>query len=345
MNTSTLKNHDIEDIISVLAHYMLGKLQSIAPADGGMTNDNWIIITSAGRYFLRRRHPFFSKASIDFELGLIEYLIAKGFPTPPLIHMKDGSTRVEAFGRNWEIYEYVPGEQFDATNFSQIRSAAQLLARFHKNAAGYKGDAYVGAKRVIDFNRAVKFIDIFEEDIAARKSAYGITIMFLAPSLISFFRSQAKLVLKGIMPLSSLPPAIVHGDFQPSNVIFRGDEAAALVDFGDSGLSYRAYDVAKAVLRFSSLRTDYDNQGDMYSFMDLKRASTFIGAYQEKLPLSSLEINAIPALLRGAYLYDVGFFLWKQTNPLEQALWLFRAWQFSGWIDKCGKAIREILLR
>lgn len=344
MNTSTSENHNVEDIISVLAHYKLGTLQNIKPASGGMTNDNWFIVTSTGIYFLRRRHPLFSSASIDFELGLIEYLIARGFPTAPVIRARDSSIRIEAFGRNWEIYKYISGERFDTANLSQIHSAAQLLASFHMTGVGYKGDVYVGAKRAIDFNRAIKFIDIFEEDMAARKSTYGVLGMFLATSLIGFFRSQAKTVLKGIMPLSSVPSTIIHGDFQPSNVIFSGDKAIALVDFGDSGLSYRAYDIAKAVLRFSTLRPDYNNQSNMHSFMDLKRASTFIGAYQEKLPLSSLEINTIPALLKGAYLYDVGFFLWKQTNPIQQALWLFKAWQFSEWIDKCGQVIKEILL-
>lgn len=348
MNTSTHENHDTEDIISVLAHYSLGTVQSISLASGGMTNDNWFITTGTGRYFLRRRHPFFSQASIDFELGLIDYLIAKGFPTAPVIRTRDGFVRVEAFGRNWELYKYIQGEPFDPANLSQVKSAAQLLARFHSTAAGYRGDIYIGARRVIDFNRAVRFIDIFDQELAtnkeptANRSSLGILGMLLAPYLISFFRRQAKLVRKGIMQLSSVPLVIVHGDFQPSNIIFHGNAAIALVDLGDSGLSYRAYDVAKAVLRFSDLRPDYDNQSDIFSFMDLKRAIAFIHAYQEKLPLSSQEINAIPALLRGAYLYDAGFFLWKQANPLNQALWLYKAWQFSGWIDKCAEAVREI---
>lgn len=334
--------HETQEIISVLAHYSRGAVQSIRLASGGMTNDNWFITTSTGRYFLRRRHPFFSQASIDFELGLIEYLVAKGFPTAPVIRTRDGSVRVEAFGRNWELYEYIQGEHFDPANLSQVKSAAKLLARFHIDAAGYRGDAYIGARRVIDFSQAVRFLDIFEDDLLANRSSFSTISVFLAPFLISFFRRQSKLVQKGTMQLSKVPQVIVHGDFQPSNVIFHGDAAIALVDLGDSGISYRAYDIAKAVLRFSDLRPDYDNQSDIFPFMDLKRANAFIGAYKEMLPLSRKEINAIPALLRGAYLYDVGFFLWKQTNPLQQARWLYKAWQFSGWIDKCAEAIREI---
>ena len=76
----------------------------------------------------------------------------------------------------------------------------------------------------------------------------------LAPSLAGFFRSQADLVLKGMEPLSGQPLVLIHGDFQPSNILFQGNSAIALLDFGDAGFSYRAYDVARAILRFATPR-------------------------------------------------------------------------------------------
>jgi Ser/Thr protein kinase RdoA (MazF antagonist) len=338
------ESKETEDILSVLINYRIGKLQSISHARGGMTNDNWFIRTNTGRYFLRRRNPIYTSASIDFELELVEYLEAAGFPTPPLIRTRSGGLRVEAFSRHWELYKYIPGERFDVTNPAQISGAAELLAGFHMAASGYKGDEGVAMGRGVNFNKALQFIDIFEEELMAMKSTFAAPGKLLAPHLIGFFRRQSRQVLKGIMPLSSLPLEIVHGDFQPSNVLFHGDRAVSLVDFGDAGLSHRAYDVAKAVLRFSTLRPDYDGQSDMNSFMDLERAGLFVSAYQSKLPLSDTEIAALPALLRGIYLYDVGFFIWKQNNPVQQALWLINAWRFSNWIDKCANVIVRLLL-
>jgi Ser/Thr protein kinase RdoA (MazF antagonist) len=338
------ESKETEDILSVLVNYRIGKLQSVSNARGGMTNDNWFIRTSTGRYFLRRRNSIYTSDSIDFELGLIEYLVAAGFPTAPLMRTRSGGLRVEAFSRHWELYKYIPGERFDVANPAQISSAAGLLAGFHMAASGYRGDEGIARGRGINFNKALHFIDIFEEELMAMKSAFGAPGKLLAPHLIGFFRRQSWLVLKGIMPLSSLPLEIVHGDFQPSNVLFHGDRAASLVDFGDAGLSHRAYDVAKAVLRFSTLLPDYYGQSDMNSFMDLERAGLFVSAYQSKLPLSDPEITAIPALLRGIYLYDVGFFLWKQNNPVQQAHWLISAWRFSKWIDKCANVIGGVLL-
>jgi Ser/Thr protein kinase RdoA (MazF antagonist) len=111
-----LESKGTEDILSILVNCQIGKLQSILHARGGMTSDNWFIKTSTGRYFLRRRNPIYTTTSIDFEPELIEYLVAMGFPTAPLMRTRNGRLRVEAFGRHWELCKYVSGERFDVTN-------------------------------------------------------------------------------------------------------------------------------------------------------------------------------------------------------------------------------------
>lgn len=332
------ESQDIENILFVLVHYRLGRLQDITHARGGMTNDNWFIKTSQGRYFLRRRHPLYTLASIDFELELIEYLVAAGFPTAPLIRTRNGDLRIEAFGRNWELYRYISGERFDVANLAQIRSAARMLAQFHMTAAGYKSNPV--PERIINLRRVGRFIDTFEMDMRARTGILG---NVLAPPLAGFFRRQAKIVLKRLRSLSCQPLVLIHGDFQPSNMLFEGDKAIALLDFGDAGRSYRAYDIAKAMVRFATLQPGYHDQSNMTSSLDIKRARAFISSYQEMQPLNDREIESIPDLLRGAYLYDAGFFLGKETNPLRQISWIISAWNFSRWIDRCAEDLSELL--
>jgi len=67
--------------------------------------------------------------------------------------------------------------------------------------------------------------------------------------------------------------------------------------------------------------------------LDWPRARAFAQAYQEAQPLSDAEREAIPALLRGAYLFDVSFFLEKESSPLKQIAWLIHAWRFTRWLD------------
>ncbi len=340
MVQETILESRTKEISLALSHYRLGSIKSIESAPGGMTSDNWFVETAHGKFFLRRRNPSFTKESIGFEMGLIEHLLALRFPTAPLIRTKDGYLIVEAGGRYWELYEYLPGERFNVANLAQVQSAAMLLARFHRSAAGYRSRP--PPDRTMDLKRVERFVDTFEEELKARMRSLG---MVLAPALAGFLKTQANLVLKGLEPLFGQPLFLIHGDFQPSNILFQGVRATALLDYGDAGFSYRVYDVAKAILRFSTLREGYESQRDIDPLLDLERVNAFMGTYQTQLPLSRQEISVIPDLLRGIYLYDTGFFIGKETEPLRQIAWLYNAWQFIRLIDRSTEDLRELLLK
>lgn len=331
---------DREEIDTVLSLYPVGSIKKISPAIGGLTNENFFVDTDLGQFFLRRRNPAIPPDSIDFELCLIDYLFANGFPTAPIIRTSDGAFRVELNGRYWEMYRRLPGERFNVERLDQVRSAARLLARFHKAAADYPFRPSRIVDRNIDLSKAQKVIDQFEDE--AKRSLWLIG-MVVAPMLAEFFRSQADVVVDCIKPIADQPKTLIHGDFQPSNILFKGNEAVTLLDFGETALFYRAYDVAKALLRFSTLKPDYHSQMDMEPFMDLVRAMAFLEAYQSELPLSETELLAMPALLRGTYLYDVGFFLSSEKNPARKVIHLIQAWRFLHWLKISRGEIREML--
>lgn len=45
-------------------------------------------------------------------------------------------------------------------------------------------------------------------------------------------------------------------------------------------------------------------------------------------------IKALPALMRGIYLYDAAFFMGKQSYPLKQASTLYHDLRFVRWLDR-----------
>ncbi len=137
---------------------------------------------------------------------------------------------------------------------------------------------------------------------------------------------------------------IIHGDYQPANVIFRGDEAVALIDFGNAALSYRSYDVARAILGFSALRRDYASQSDLDPWLDMNRAKAFFRAYQKEMPISEAGIQALPALIRGTFLFGIGFYLKMENDLLKKASFLINALSFIKWLDASEDDLRHIFL-
>lgn len=334
----------IEEISQVLSSYSVGSLKKATLAAGGVMNENWFIDTDEGRYFLKRRSPFFTFDSTDFELQLIEHISELGFPTPRLIRTSEGGLYVLIEGRTWELYEYISGEPFRADNLAQTRSAARLLARFHTAAAQYHAKSGAAPYRKIDLSTVSGMIDQFKEQIKETLTTSTLGTL-VKPGILSLIDAQAEMVLKGIQPLSGSLLTIIHGDFQPSNVIFRGDEAVALIDFGNAALSYRSYDVARAILSFSTLRPDYRSQSDLDPWLDMSRAKAFFSAYQADMPISDAEIQAMPSLIRGAFIFGISFYLKIEKDLIKKAALLINAISFIRWLDASEADLEEILLQ
>lgn len=337
--------HIEEEIDQVLSYYPVGTLKKASTAAGGVMNENWFVDTDTGRYFLRRRSPFFSSDSTDFELQLIEHISKLGFPTPRLIHTSVGGVYVNMDGRTWELYEYISGEPFQAENLAQIRSAAKLLARFHKIAAGYHVNLKEGAisHRKIDMSTVSGMIEEFKEQAKGELKASALGTL-IEPGITALIEAQADLVLGGIQTLSGSLLTVIHGDFQPSNVIFRGDEAIVLIDFGNAALSYRTYDLARAILSFSTLRPDYRSQSDLDPWMDMNRAKAFFRAYQADMPVGEAELQAIPALIRGTFLFGISYYMKIEEDLTKKAALLINAIRFIKWLDASEDDLRSILL-
>jgi homoserine kinase type II len=333
-----INRSEIEAIISL---YPVGAVKEILHAPGGMVSENWFVETVLGRFFLRCRSLDFSPESIDFELELIDRLVSCGFPTPALIHSMDGALRIEKDGRNWELYEHIPGEKFEAGNLSQIRSAGEMLALFHKATADYRVDVDGLPRRRIDLDNICTITGELEERlITGLRSKLGARIGTMTSRMaIEFLRKRVALVLKGLQPLSGLPLTITHGDFHPFNIIFMDNEAIALLDFGNAAYSYRAYDVAGAALRFSTLKQGYSAQSDISSRPDLGEMSTLICAYQAKLPLSQTEMKALPLLMQALYTFSAGFFLMNDPSPWRQVVMIAKIVIFTRWMDQSWETV------
>ncbi len=344
-NTAQDISQDInEEISQVLSFYPVGALKKVSLAAGGLMNENWFVETDTGKYFLRRRSPFFSSDSTRFELQLIDHLSSLGFPTPKLIRTSEGGLYVQKENRTWELYEYISGEPFKPDNLAQTKSAARLLARFHKAAAGYHVEASaVASYRKIDMGTVAGVINQFKELVKEelKTSTLGTLI---EPGITGLIDAHAEVVLSGIQSLSGSLLTIIHGDFQPSNVLFRGDDAVALIDFGNASLSYRSYDVARAILSFSTLRPDYKSQSDLDPLLDMNRVKAFFKAYQSEVPISDAEIQAMPALIRGTFLFGISFYLKTEEDVTKKASLLINALNFIRWLDASEVELRNILL-
>jgi Ser/Thr protein kinase RdoA (MazF antagonist) len=116
----------------VLSRYPLGKLRAAQRPEHGFVNDNWIVDTTLGRFFLKHRHPTLSEPTfVHAQHALTIWLRSGGFPAPELMHTLDGKTLCILDGECYEIQEYIAGTPYDHDRVAHLEEAARTLARYH----------------------------------------------------------------------------------------------------------------------------------------------------------------------------------------------------------------------
>lgn len=98
-----------------------------------------------------------------------------------------------------------------------------------------------------------------------------------------------------------------HGDFAQYNVVLRGTEAVALIDFDTAHPGPRAWDIAYALYRWAPL-TNADNTDGFGSLVEqVERASLFCTVYG----LSAAERAVLPRMIADRLRARVAFMTWK----------------------------------
>ena len=96
--------------------------------------------------------------------------------------------------------------------------------------------------------------------------------------------------------LNAWPTTIIHGDWHPGNMLFRGGRVVVVLDFDSARQQTRIIDVANGLLQFSILRGSSE-PADWPSFFDGTRMRRFLKGYLAKQPLSRGHREAIPHLM------------------------------------------------
>ena len=100
------------------------------------------------------------------------------------------------------------------------------------------------------------------------------------------------------MGLSDWPMQVVHSDWHPGNMLFRGPRVVAVIDYDAARIQQRVIDVANGALQFAILGGG-DDPSTWPSHIDQSRYENFLRGY-DRVPecvLARAELRAIPWLM------------------------------------------------
>ena len=265
------------DLAALIAEYDVGGLISAKGIAEGVSNSNWLIETTAGRYILTMYEARVDVADLPFFLGLLDHLSAKGSPVPRTIHDRCGAAFRLVEGKAVALIEFLPGVSVDDPSAAQARAVGTALAGLHLDAADFPGER-ANAMSLAHWREL--FADCGEAGLRS-----------IDPELPALVARELA-YLSANWP-KDLPSSVIHADLFPDNVLLLGDKVCGLIDFYFACTDLTAYDLAvtHAAWCFSP---------DGHFKPDIGAA--LIEGYAARRDLSAAEWAALPLLARGAAL-------------------------------------------
>jgi Ser/Thr protein kinase RdoA (MazF antagonist) len=207
---------------------------------GGTRNQNYLVTTSIGEFFLRRRFEGYSAADwINFDHAAMHFLADRDAAVVPSGGAADG----------WEVFPAVKGRHFRDHDPRDVEHLAIALSRL---------------------NQAGRDFPLRYEKTGPRGETDPREMLDLATNYGSAAASYARWVKDAAEQLpdaafQSLPHTLIHGDVQPANVLMNDDRVLAFVDFDWCAWRPRIYDLAFAILLCCATHETPIDGGDIWS--------------------------------------------------------------------------------
>lgn len=266
-----------EDLAQLLAEYDVGELVSAKGIAEGVSNSNWLIETTTGRFILTMYERRIDIRQLPFFLGLLDHLAAHGCAVPATIHDRSGAAFRKIKGKSVALIEFLPGVSPTRPTPAQARSVGEALARVHVASQD--------------------FLPKRENDLAPRHTAAILerwgeeALADIDPRLPSLIGQGRELVSN--WP-TGLPRSIIHSDLFPDNVLMVGDKVSGMIDFYFAAHDVMAYDLAVTHAAWC-----FDQSGEKF---DASVGNALIEGYDSIRSLDRQERDALPLLAQGACL-------------------------------------------
>ncbi len=266
-----------EELANLIAQYDVGQLVSVKGIAEGVSNSNWLVETTGGRYILTMYERRIDLADLPYFLGLLDHLSAKACPVPRTIHDRDGAAFRLLDGKAVALIEFLPGVSPTKPTPDQAFAVGQTLARMHAASADFE----LNRTNTMDFTDNLALLEQCGEAPLASVHAD-------LPAMLGAAREAAAL------DLSALPHTQIHADLFPDNVLMLGNDVTGLIDFYFACTGAMALDLAvtHAAWGFDSVTNAHDRDC----------GGAILRGYESVRPLARDERDLLPDIAKGAAL-------------------------------------------
>lgn len=294
---------DVDEVREVLAEYGLSLTATPRPPATLGRSSSLVVDTSIGRAMLKRYKPTVNLSAVVHEHSILTYLAQANFPAPRLLTTRSDATFVHRQGATYALFDFLEGytqysnyylvvpahrRQFVSTSGETLAILHQRLKGFVPKGRNPNGFKSLRGDRWRDLAWCVDRLTHCTVE-TPRLNAAGDDAFTVAQSLLerADWIHDTLHQLDHVLREAAPPRLIIHGDYRPSNLLFRQNASPVVIDFELARLDWRITDLAKSIPSFAYKRMLGVDFGRMRCFMD---------AYQARYPISAEELELIPAV-------------------------------------------------
>lgn len=262
----------VDELNPWLNAYPLGTLLELQGISSGISNTNYFVTTTQGRYVLTLFEEH-SAEELPYFLSLMTHLAERGVPCPHPVMRLDGVLLDELNGKPAAIVTCLRGRDINEPSVAQCAELGRVLANMHVAGSSFTG------------------INHDSRDVVWREST--------AKKVFDFLSGDEQMMLTQTMQrqadldMQALPQGVIHADLFRDNVLFDGDEIGGVIDFYYACRGAYLYDVAISV-------NDWCVNAD--GSLDAKRVGALLTAYHGVRSFTPAEHSAWPSMLQTAAL-------------------------------------------
>jgi homoserine kinase type II len=278
-----------QELARVVSAFGLGTLFAARRIERGYVDENWLVETAQGRYFVKRRHPRRRQpaAVIQAQHDLITHLRQSGFPAPKLIPTAAGQSYLVMDREVYEVGVYIEGEFFDRDRPEHLATAAQTLGQYHHAVEAFAPPALMQHGSLYSPETARDALTQLCEawQVGADPA--------LAPRAHEL-QARANDLAERFGRHGLLPHLIVHGDYYAGNLLFEGDRIIGVVDYDKASWQPRVAELAEALIYFASPQPRQMQYLVYPAVLAWGPFARFLRGYAQVNAVGDAEIDALP---------------------------------------------------
>lgn len=268
---------EAEDLRAMLANYAIGELEDYAGISSGVTNTNYFMDTSLGRWVLTLFEQV-SANELPFFMQLMDHMSGHGVPCAHPVARNDGAFLSRLSGLPAAVVYRLSGHSIETPTEMHCRSLGRAVAEMHRAAASFS------SRQANPRN-----LDWIEQSARLLERAMPGDEYALLRDEITFQRHAISSLYRG------LPSGVIHADLFRDNVLFdASSRVTGIIDFYYACHDYLLFDLAIICNDWAYESSSQNHQPHLWR--------AFMSGYIHRYTPDTPEIMAWPAMLRAAAL-------------------------------------------